>query len=137
MTRAFHQSTIDIDDAEFYKFARSNYLHSELEAEFVSDLERFDSFKRALTREMNNTAGPLNQRSLVNHLIILFNTFDEHALKAMLYHKIDMVLHSRIRALIEILGYNRPGDIFSKTIYSPADREFLDKNDIHYDRNVI
>ena len=55
--------------------------------EFKSDLDRFSHIKKLITK-FKNGSGPLNERLILNHLVICFNVFGDESIKLALF-KVD------------------------------------------------
>ncbi len=52
--------------------------------EFKSDLDRFSHIKKIITKYADGT-GVLNERLLLNHLVICYNVFGDHATEFILF----------------------------------------------------
>lgn len=75
-------------EAEFLQYAMHNYDNPQCSTvtEFEEDLKKFLYLKKLFTRYKKNDE--LKERLILNHLIVLFNLFDDHAID-MLFYKID------------------------------------------------
>lgn len=80
----------EINEENFVIFAAKNYYNPRcIEAEeFFEDIQRFKYIKRLLNRYESN--GELMERLILNHLIVLFNSFGYDAGIRMLAHKLDI-----------------------------------------------
>jgi hypothetical protein len=78
-----------LDEDVFTLFAARHYYNpSCIDAEeFHEDLKRFKYVKRLLNRYIDN--GNLNERLILNHLIVIFNVFSVPAGLKMLEYRID------------------------------------------------
>lgn len=75
-------------EAEFLQYAMHHYDNPQCSTltEFEEDLKKFLYLKKLFTRYRKNDE--LKERLILNHLIVLFNLFGDHASK-MLFHKIE------------------------------------------------
>jgi hypothetical protein len=75
-------------EAEFLQYAMHNYDNPQCSTvtEFEEDLKKFLYLKKLFTRYKKNDE--LKERLILNHLIVLFNLFGDHA-NDMLFYKID------------------------------------------------
>lgn len=80
----------EINEENFLLFAARNYYNPKcIEAEeFFEDIQRFKYIKRLLNRYNSN--GELMERLILNHLIVLFNTFGYDAGIRMLAYKLSI-----------------------------------------------
>lgn len=77
-------------ESEFLQYAMHHYDNPQCSTvtEFEEDLKKFLYLKKLFTRYRKNDE--LKERLILNHLIVLFNLFGEHACK-MLFYKIETV----------------------------------------------
>ncbi len=70
-----------LDDSNFVIFAAKYYDNPQCTntSEFLNDLNRFKYIKKLLTKY--HSAGDLKERLILNHLIVLYNCFDQHTTK--------------------------------------------------------
>ena len=80
----------EINEENFLIFAARNYYNPKcIEAEeFFEDIQRFKYIKRLLNRYESN--GDLMERLILNHLIVLFNSFGYDAGIRMLAYKLNI-----------------------------------------------
>lgn len=80
----------NITEENFVIYAAKNYYNPRsIDAEdFFEDLQRFKYIKRLINRYKKN--GELMERLLLNHLIVIFNSFGSEAGIRMLAHKLDI-----------------------------------------------
>lgn len=90
-----------LSEENFLGFAMKHYENPQCItlAEFEEDLKRLTYLKRLLTKYHN--LGVLHERKILNHLIILFNVFDNAAIN-MLFFRMEKNLWS---ALVTFLTY--------------------------------
>jgi hypothetical protein len=77
-------------ESEFLQYAMHHYDNPQCStvSEFEEDLKKFLYLKKLFTRYRKNDE--LKERLILNHLIVLFNLFGEHACR-MLFYKIESV----------------------------------------------
>lgn len=96
-----------LNDDNFVLYASKHYDNkqcTEVE-EFYDDLNRFKYLKRLLRRyEMN---GELQERLILNHLIVLFNVFGIDAAKRMVFYRVDDYSYSALKTFLVYLNYLR------------------------------
>ena len=98
----------ELNNKNFRLFAANNYNNPECTDidEFKQDLSRFKYLKRLLTRFDEH--GELQERLILNHLIVLFNVFGIEPCKKMLMYKIDKNHYHIIKPFLHvhpILGF--------------------------------
>ena len=102
-----------INEKNFLQVALHNYDNPQcltLE-EFQEDLNRFSHIKKQITRYVEGQA-ELNERLLLNHLVILFNVFGSSAVELLLY-KIEERNYGILFPFL-ILLERLPEEVFSK-----------------------
>jgi hypothetical protein len=78
-------------------------------AEFEDDLKRFRYIKRLFRKY---TAGKgLNERLIVNHLVVIYNLFGPEAATRMLFFKIEKKYWSQLKTFLVYLSYMPVGFI--------------------------
>jgi hypothetical protein len=99
-----------LNDDNFIMFAMKNYdSPSCIDIdEFNEDLLRFKYLKRLLNRYNN---GDLQERLILNHLIVLFNVFGVKAANKMVLYKIDKRYWPALKPFLVYLGYIKDGDM--------------------------
>jgi hypothetical protein len=77
-------------ESEFLQYAMHHYDNPQCStvSEFEEDLKKFLYLKKLFTRYRKNDE--LKERLILNHLIVLFNLFGEHAC-IMLFYKIESI----------------------------------------------
>lgn len=80
--------TQPLSESNFLLFAMHHYKNTQCHTleEFEEDLKRFLYLKKLFTRY--KTTGDLKERLMLNHIIVLYNLFEEVA-TPMLFYKID------------------------------------------------
>ena len=94
-------------------FAIQNYNNpsSVTYSDFEEDLKRFKYIKRLLKRY--ETTGELKTHLILNHVIVLYNVFDEAA-TPLLFYKTEATYWSQIKAFMLFL--NRLPEILHKEV---------------------
>jgi len=77
-----------VNENNFIMYAIKNYESSSCtsEQEFLEDLSRIKSISRSFSRYRKT--GEINERLVLNHLIVLYNVFDHAAMTRMLVFKL-------------------------------------------------
>ena len=70
--------------------------------EFNEDLQRFKYLKRLLNRY---DQGDLQERLILNHLIVIYNVFGIQAANRMTFHKLDKNHWSALKTFLVYLSY--------------------------------
>jgi hypothetical protein len=94
---------LDVNDGNFFEFALRSYENPSCNgvSDLEEDLKRFKYIKRLLRRyEMS---GVLNERLILNHLIILYNVFGNAATQ-MLFYKIESQYWSELKTFLVFLN---------------------------------
>lgn len=109
-----------IDESNFILYAAKCYDNPQCmdESEFFDDLKRFKYLKRLFNKYQET--GELKERLILNHLVVLFNLFNEGATRMLFFKLRDhhdilkpfLVLLSRLPEKVEGLG------IEGKTLYT-------------------
>jgi len=95
----------------FELFAAQNYenLQATEVDEFRDDLNRFKYLKRLLRRY--SSSGDLQERLILNHIIVIYNVFGIEAANKMLWFKTDEEHYSVIKPFLIFLHY-LPEDVY-------------------------
>jgi|SRR5210317_1457762 len=101
----------ELNNKNFRLFAANNYNNPECTDidEFKQDLSRFKYLKRLLTRFDEH--GELQERLILNHLIVLHNVFGIESCNKMLMYKIDENHYHIIKPFLVYLHYLREDDM--------------------------
>lgn len=100
-----------ITDDNFELFAANSYNnpHCIDVEEFQGDLNRFRYVKRLLGRY--ESCGDLQERLILNHLIVLGNVFGIDPLKKMLFFKVDEKHYPVIKPFLVFLHYLKEDEL--------------------------
>lgn len=95
----------ELNDQNFLLFASKNYNNPQCVdvEEFNDDLARFKYVKRLLRRYRQS--GEIQERLILNHLIILYNIFGIPAANKMIFFKIEPELWPVIKTFLVYLDY--------------------------------
>jgi hypothetical protein len=110
----------------FELFAAQHYNNPEATdvEEFKEDLSRFKYLKRLLKRyEM---AGDLQERLILNHLIVIYNVFGIEAADRMVWFKINEEHFSYIKPFLIFLNYLKEDDKIEININSDIVQKLRD-----------
>ena len=95
----------ELNNENFLLYASKHYDNkqcTEVE-EFSEDLNRFKYLKRLLRRY--ESTGELQERLILNHLIVLFNVFSITNAKKMVFFKTDVGSLSTLKTFLVYLNY--------------------------------
>lgn len=89
----------------FLLFAAKSYDNPQCmtEDEFQEDLQRFKYIKRLFNRY--ETTGELNERLILNHLIVLYNVFGIKEANHMMFYKIEEKNWPLLKTFLVYLNY--------------------------------
>jgi len=104
------------DNWLFFAIKNYNNPSSVIYADFEEDLKRFKYIKRLLKRY--ETTGELKTHLILNHIIVLYNVFDDAA-TPLLFYKVEATYWSQIKAFILFLNRLPP------SMNNDADEECL------------
>lgn len=93
----------NVDDSNFMLFAAKHYINPGCvsDEEFLEDLSRIKNISRLLGKY--EKSGVINERLILNHIIVLYNVFDATALTRMLAYKLDEQL-DKIKPFLVLIG---------------------------------
>ena len=94
---------IELNEENFLVYALKNYNSPECTGmdDFEEDVKRFKYLKRLFRRY--ERSGVLNDRLILNHLIVLYNVFDKAA-TSLLFYKIDNEHWSILKTFLVFLN---------------------------------
>ena len=94
-----------LTDRNFEFFAMQHYDNRECcdIEEFKEDLARFKYLKRLFRRY--EVHSDLQERLILNHLIVIYNVFGIKAANRMMWHKIDEVHYHYLKPFLVFLNY--------------------------------
>ena len=89
----------------FELFASQHYNNPECTdvEEFKEDLKRFKYLKRLLRRY--EQSGDLQERLILNHIIIIYNVFGINAANRMMWFKVEPEHYSALKTFLVFLHY--------------------------------
>jgi len=95
----------ELNEDNFILFAIKNYYNPKCVDvdEFYEDLNRFKYVKRLLNRYLET--GKLSERLILNHMVIIFNSFDVDSSLKMLEYKFDHEHWKVIKPFLLFLRY--------------------------------
>ena len=95
----------ELNDENFLIFASKHYNNPQCidVAEFYSDLARIKYIKRLLRRYKQS--GEIQERLVLNHLIVLYNVFGIQAANKMIFFKIESELWPAVKTFLIYLDY--------------------------------
>ena len=79
------------------------------EKEFLDDMKRFKYIKRLLRKYQDN--GPLKERLILNHIIVLNNVFGADACSTLLLFKLETSLWKYVKPFMELLNILPDGEL--------------------------
>ena len=89
------------DNSLFFAIQNYNNPSSVTYSDFEEDLKRFKYIKRLLKRY--ETTGELKTHLILNHIIVLYNVFDDAA-TPLLFYKVEATYWSQIKAFMLFLN---------------------------------
>jgi len=97
-------NNIDINDDNCYLYCAANYVNPQYptQEELDNDLSRYSSLNILFRRY--NVAGELNERLVLNHLIILHNVFGIKAGNIISFFKIHHRYHPQLKTFLIFLN---------------------------------
>jgi len=97
-----------LNDDNFLLFAIRYYNNRQCSdaQEFYADLGKIKNIRRQLTRY--STTNEINERLLLNNIIMFFNVFEIDAACVMLLHKIPSEHWSPLKTALNFLGFLDP-----------------------------
>lgn len=95
----------ELTEENFLLYAANNYKNPNCldVEEFYDDLNRFKYLKRLLGRYYNDD--DLQERLIINHIVILYNVFGIEATTKMLWYKIEKQYWPVIKPIMLYLNY--------------------------------
>ena len=99
----------ELNNDNFVLFASRNYNNNQCTdiEEFYEDLQRFKYLKRLFSRYEQ---GDLQERLILNHLIVLYNVFGIAPCNKMMFYKIDEKHWSILKTFLVFLNYLPEGE---------------------------
>lgn len=92
-----------IHDGNFMLYCAKSYENPNCYdiTEFYEDVNRFKYLKRLLSKY--NETGELKERLILNHIIVIFNSFGKHATPRLLFFKLPEY-HKEIATFLDFLN---------------------------------
>ena len=90
------------DNVMMYAMKHYNNPQGDNEKEFLDDMKRFKYIKRLLRKYQDN--GPLKERLILNHIIVLNNVFGAEASTTLLLYKIQKEYWSTLKSFLIFLN---------------------------------
>ena len=114
----------ELTSKNFKLFAAQHYNNPECTdvEEFKQDMSRFKYLKRLLTRYEEH--GELQERLILNHIIVLYNVFGIEACNRMIWYKIEERQYCYIKPFLVYLHY-LPEDEKVEVVMDPSIVEVL------------
>ena len=114
----------ELTSKNFKLYAAQQYNNPECTdvEEFKQDLSRFKYLKRLLTRYEEH--GELQERLILNHIIVLYNVFGIEACNKMIWYKIEERQYQYIKPFLVYLHY-LPEDEKVEVVMDPKIVEVL------------
>lgn len=97
------------DNVMMYAMKHYNNPQGDNEKEFLDDMKRFKYIKRLLRKYQDN--GPLKERLILNHIIVLYNVFGADACSTLLLFKLETSLWKYIKPFMELLNILPEGEL--------------------------
>lgn len=113
----------ELTNRNFKLFAMQHYNNPECTdvEEFKEDLNRFRYLKRLLSRY--EADGDLQERLILNHIIVIYNVFGIEAANRMIWFKLQREHWTYVKPFLVFLNY-LPID---EKVYVPLDPYIVDK----------
>lgn len=90
------------DNVMMYAMKHYNNPQGDNEKEFLDDMKRFKYIKRLLRKYQDN--GPLKERLILNHIIVLNNVFGNEASATLLLFKIEQEYWAILKTFLVFLN---------------------------------
>ena len=102
---------VKITPANVMMYAMKHYNNpqGDNEKEFLDDMKRFKYIKRLLRKYQDN--GPLKERLILNHIIVLNNVFGADACSTLLLFKLETSLWKYVKPFMELLNILPDGEL--------------------------
>ena len=97
------------DNFMMYAMKHYNNPQGDNEKEFLDDMKRFKYIKRLLRKYQDN--GPLKERLILNHIIVLNNVFGADACSTLLLYKIQPEYWPALKSFLIYLNILRDDEL--------------------------
>lgn len=113
----------ELNDDNFIFYASKNYINPQCTSidEFLDDLQRFKYIKKLLNRYEKN--GDLQERLILNHIVVLYNVFGIQAANRMMFYKIEEDHWSSLKTFLIYLNFLKESDY----VEVPLDQDIIMK----------
>ena len=112
------------DNVMMYAMKHYNNPQGDNEKEFLDDMKRFKYIKRLLRKYQDN--GPLKERLILNHIIVLTNVFGNEAAATLLLFKIEREYWSVLKTFLQYLNILKEEELpnvkINKTLLSSLEK---------------
>ena len=101
----------ELNEENFILFASRNYNNPQCTSveEFNDDLLRFKYLKRLFKRYIKD--GDLQERLILNHLVVLYNVFGISAANRMIFHKMEDEYWPLLKTFLVYLNYIKESEL--------------------------
>jgi hypothetical protein len=101
----------DLNEENFVLFASRNYNNPQCTSieEFNDDLLRFKYLKRLFKRYMKD--GDLQERLILNHLVVLYNVFGITSANKMMFYKMEDEYWPILKTFLVYLNYIKESEL--------------------------
>ena len=101
----------ELNEENFVLFASRNYNNPQCTSieEFNDDLLRFKYLKRLFKRYIKD--GDLQERLILNHLVVLYNVFGIEAANKMMFHKMEDEYWPILKTFLVYLNYIKVSEL--------------------------
>lgn len=112
-----------LNEDNFLLYASHHYQNSQCTDvdEFYDDLNRFKYLKRLLKRYQES--GDLQERLILNHLVVIYNVFGISASNKMVYYKIQKEYWPTLKPFLVYLDYLPENEM----VEVPLDEKVVEK----------
>lgn len=113
----------ELNEDNFVLYASRHYDNPQCMSveEFHHDLQRIKYLKRLLRRYIQND--DLQERLILNHLVIIYNVFGIQAANRMIFYKLENEYLSAIKTFLVFLNYLKEDE----HVEIPLDRTVVDR----------
>lgn len=101
----------ELNEENFVLFASRHYNNPQCTSieEFNDDLLRFKYLKRLFKRYIKD--GDLQERLILNHLVVLYNVFGISAANKMMFHKMEDEYWPLLKTFLVYLNYIKESEL--------------------------
>lgn len=112
----------DLNEDNFVLYASRNYNNPQCSSieEFYDDLQRFKYIKKLLKRYEKNK--DLQERLIINHIIVLYNAFGIAAANKMMFYKLEPECWPIIKTFLVYLNFLKESEL----VEIPLDKHIVE-----------